>query len=166
MKKRRNKPYRPRPHGWDAIQITLMGASTERQHDDVHLWLATRAYASIDKLTAGTFTRADFVAVSNLNAFAYVLAVEICPGLDADSRAAVIEQKDVIEQAANALTSIGERYGRTDKFGASGPELAVIRQSLSLMDALTSYANVGETVRAMKNASQMTMQAMRDSECT
>lgn len=159
--KKRKKPYRPRSSSWTAIQIALMGASQADQDDSVHRWLATEAYAAIQRLTTGALDLNGYISVSKLNSFAYTLAMQLYPGLDDESRAIVGQQKDVIEEAAHALASIGERYGRTGKFGAAGSELALIRRSLSLMDTLLGYATVGETVRAMRDADQLTQQALR-----
>lgn len=156
MKKKRNKPYKPRPQSWGAIQIAIMSASKEEQCAEAHRWLATEAYAALEKLTTGLFTRSDFVTVTKLNVFGYMLALEILPTLEDESRAVVNVQKDKIENAAEALSDIADRHKRTNKFGATGPELAIIRESFSLLDQLVPYANKGETVRAMMRADSMT----------
>lgn len=139
-----------------------MAASQEEQCGDVYQWLVTKSYTAVEKLARGLMDSDDFRMVSKLNIFAYTLAMQIYPGLSDESRRIVLEQKDVIEEAAHALASIGERYGRTGKFGTAGSELALIRRSLSLMDTLLGYATVGETVRAMRHADQLTLQALRN----
>lgn len=155
MKKRR-KPYRPTRRSWLDIQLVIASASTESQDEDVHRWLATEAYAGLEKLVSGLFTMRDFAAMSKLCTFGHMLITEIYPSLDHESRAVMDGNKTKMEDGAEALYSIAERYERTGKFGASGPDLQTLREAFSLMDTITGYATRGESVRAMMRADELT----------
>lgn len=128
----------------------MQSASVAEQDPETHRGLAVAAYAAIDKLTSGAYTTVDHHLAVKLNTFACILAVEMWPALDEESRATVADHHDATVQAAEALHNIGQRYGRTGRFGATGNELSVIRRSFSLMDTLVGYANRGETIRAME----------------
>lgn len=160
MKKRR-KPF-SRAAGWQAIKRTMQSASTETQGDDVHRWLATAAYTSLEKLTGGLFDLDDHMTAVKLNTLACILAVEILPSLDDGSRAAVSAAHDATVNAAECLHQIGERYRKTGKFGATGNELTTIRESFALLDTLVSYANRGETIRAMTKMEAMIAERMAE----
>lgn len=133
----------------------MQTASVAEQDPETHRDLAVAAYAAIDRLTTGTYTLVDHHLSVKINTFACILAVEMWPDLDEESRATVADHHDATVQAAEALHNIGQRYGRTGRFGATGNELSVIRRSFAMMDALVGYANRGETIRAMEKMENM-----------
>src|SRR5690606_27299558 len=75
--KKRRKPYRHTRRSWLDIQLVIASASTESQDEDVHRWLATEAYAGLEKLVSGLFTMRDFAAMSKLCTFGHMLITEI-----------------------------------------------------------------------------------------
>lgn len=160
MRKKR-KPFN-RATGWQAIRLTMQSASVEPQDEDIHRWLATAAYAALEKLTGGLFDLDDHMTAVKLNTFACILAVEILPSLDDGSRAAVAVAHDATVNAAECLHQIGERHRKTGKFGATGNELTTIRESFGLLDTLVSYANRGETIRAMTKMEAMIAERMAE----
>lgn len=160
MKKRR-KPF-DRDAAWQRINRTVQAASVEPQDDDVHRRLATAAYTALEKLTGGLFDLDDHMTAVKLNTFACILAVEILPSLDDGSRAAVAAAHDATVNAAECLHQIGERYRKTGRFGATGNELTTIRESFGLLDTLVSYANRGETIRAMTKMETMIAERMAE----
>lgn len=163
---RRKKPrtirHTSRAEAWRRIQITMQAASTEAQDDDVHRWLATTGYTLIERLMGGTFDQADHMSAVKLNAFACILAVEIMPSLDDASRAIVATAHESTVQAAEALHDIGQRHRDTGVFGVTGRQLTTLRESFALLDTLVSYANRGETMRAMSKMETMIGQRMAE----
>lgn len=160
MKKRR-KPFN-KDAALHRIKNVMRAASVETQDDEVHRWLATAAYTSLEKLTGGLFDLDDHMTAVKLNTFACILAVEILPSLDDGSRAAVTAAHDATVNAAECLHQIGERYRKTGKFGATGNELTTIRESFALLDTLVAYANRGETIRAMSKMETMIAERMAE----
>src|SRR5690554_2990109 len=95
--KKRCKPYRQKRRSWLGIQLALASASTESQDEDVHRWLATEAYAGLEKLISGIFTMRDFAAMSKLCTFGHMLIIEVYPSLDDESRAVLDDHKKKME---------------------------------------------------------------------
>lgn len=161
MKKRR-KPYKPRAKSWNASLRAMHLASTDSQSIDVHLFLSGRAYAALEKLTTGSFTRSEYSDVFKLTIFAGELFAQIYPALDAESRNVVAAHTDDLKAASDAVSSIGKRYIETDRFGATGNELGAIRKAFTIMDDLVGHATIGETTRAMRAADAITAKMQRN----
>ena len=155
-KKKRNKKHAPRrinpALAWRDMRIIMFGKSCAEQDPDVHRGLMLAGYAELEKLRTGMMETDGFVMLSTINLFGAYLANEIAPQLDDDSRAAVMRAQTDFESAADALASIGERYRKTGKYGASGPEIQALRTSMGHIDNFIAFANVGQTVRSLKAA--------------
>jgi len=156
MKKRRNKAYRPKTKNWGASIRAMHLASTETQSADVHLFLSGRAYAALDKLTAGTFTTSEYSDIFKLTIFAGELFAQTYSSLSDESRDAISARAGDLKAASEAVSRIGDRYLKTDRFGATGNELSDIRKAFILMDDLIGFATIGETTRAMRSADAIT----------
>src|SRR5690606_5606879 len=113
--KKRRKPYRHTRRSWLDIQLVIASASTESQDEDVHRWLATEAYAGLEKLVSGLFTMRDFAAMSKLCTFGHMLITEIYPSLDHESRAVMDGNNTKLEDRAETRNSIEERDVRTGR---------------------------------------------------
>ncbi len=145
-----------------AFQKTLFRASKqETTEDDINV-LVLPIYAEIDKLTRGLLEMDGFVRLNEMTAFGYELASLLYHGGDEQTQDILAPLASVFGLCGDALEEIGERKGRTNKFGASGGQLQKLRDMASNIETLCGVASRGMILQALETAEKQVTQAMKE----
>lgn len=144
-----------RDAGWQAIKRTLVGGMYEQHAESSQQDLLLPAYGSVLSLSRGTLDVDGYFLLNEMNAAGFCL-MEILYKQGSDAvKADVLLRAEIPSKAADALASIGERYNRTGKLGATGAELQAVRAAVTNLDELVRSAPVGVLVQALQRAADM-----------
>lgn len=112
-------------------------------------------------LQTGKLGDTGFIDINEANAAAFCLAGELYRNGDAETRRQLNETTVIYTTAADALSAIGTRCVRTNRYGATGDELQAIRASLGMYSQLIAVAPRGLVCRALKQAQKMVTEQLK-----
>lgn len=140
------------------IDTAFRCASNEPLTDDQRNTMLAPFAANLERLRKGQLDAQGYYHLSEANATAYCLALELYKLATPESKLIIDQSALPIEEAAQALMSIAYRYRDTGKYGANAAELISLRESFTWMDQLLNIANTGDMYRALRASAVMLKQ--------
>ena len=150
MKKKRNKPYRPRQAKTSSMALALVGGMTGQLNALSHRDILLRVYQALDDLVSGRLDIAGFYLLNGMNMSAHILADMIGALGTPRVKEVMAEKMTLTTTAADALVAIGMRQAKTDRFGASGEEIKKLRAAFGMYDRLAEGAPTGLVLRSLQ----------------
>lgn len=156
--------------GWMKIMGTINSLGGEMPEDPAETERRKRelmldVYLSLDLLARGGMEQPHYIKLIELNYAAFSLSAWLYKhGAVALKLKMRNEFKLALEDCAEAIASMGDRYKQTGKFGASGNELKAIRAGADSMNTLFEISPSGAVVHALLEAEEMTTQFLMNSD--
>lgn len=133
--KKPRKKYRPKPMGANPIKAFRFNA-------DAEFWLKTHPHAALEAMRSGTATATDFDTVS--------LRVRWGAQMVEDHLVDPRPAREVMQAGVSALESVGDRFDRLGKVGATGEEFRNLGEALNLTDDLQSTLTRRELEQSLR----------------
>lgn len=160
MKKRR-KPF-SRAAGWQAIKLRLVSNMYQDHSESSRSDLLLPAYAALLSLERGALDVDGFYLLNEMNAAGFGIMEVLYERSTQAVKTDIDRRVEIPRSAADAMESIGHRYNRTGKFGATGNELQAVRAAITNLDELSKSAPVGVLVQALQRANALINSQKKD----
>lgn len=169
-KKKRDKKFDPkkaarlRARGDVVHTFTLEAANRLPLEESEIDTIMMPVLGSLDALQFGELDTEGFVILNEANCIAWSMGRIVLQdgGATPGNLSIAMSLKEHSERAAEALTAIGERYKKTDRFGTSATELQDVRDAMSWYRRLLEVLDSGQVMRAMKEGAQMVNDAIHN----
>lgn len=119
---------------------------------------------SLDALQFGELDTDGFVILNEANCIAWSMGRVVLQdgGATPGNLSIATTLKEHSERAAEALTAIGERFKKTDRFGTTATELQDVRDAMSWYRRMLEVLDSGHVMRAMREGAQMVNDAIHN----
>lgn len=161
MRKRSNR--RPVVASAKALNDVLFSRNAEDLPQSEADRMMIRPHARLRELKTNRLTLDGFIDLNEMNALGFSIAAIIYHEGGDIEKAALADKQSIFETAANALQSIGLRFGKTGKMRALPDEFDAVRHSILLLDQLYAVSTKGVAYRAMEQAREMVDEKLKQS---
>lgn len=159
-----NKAARQRARAAVVHTFTLEAANRQPLEEGEIDTIMMPVLGSLDALQFGELDTEGFVILNEANCIAWSMGRVVLQdgGATPGNMSIAMSLKEHSERAAEALTAIGERFKKTDRFGTTATELQDVRDAMSWYRRMLEVLDSGHVMRAMKEGAQMVNDAINN----